>query len=53
MKYKVNYQKKQNDTTGGGYWQNANFNEHVRLTQIQPSFRYIIKHYSPPLNTWS
>ena len=50
MKYKVKYQKKKNDTTGGAYWRDADFKEHLKLTPIQTSFRYIIDNFSPPSN---
>ena len=50
MKYKVKYQKKKNVTTGGAYWKDSDFKDHLQLTEIQTSFRYLINNFSPPLN---
>ena len=50
MKYKVKYPKKKNDTSGGAYWQDADFTNHLKLTQFQTSFKYVVDNFKPPLN---
>lgn len=48
MKYSLLAQRKKNETEGGDYWRDADFQEHLRLTDFQTSFQYLIKTFLPP-----
>ena len=50
MKYKIKYHKKKNEMSGGAYWQDAYFTNHLKLTKFQTSFKYVVDNYSPPLH---
>lgn len=50
MKYKLLYTKQKNETAGGAYWQGADFNVHLKLTDYQTTYQYLLKNYLPPLN---
>jgi len=49
MKYKLRYPKPKKETSGGAYWQNADFIEHLKLTDYQTTYQYLINNYPPPL----
>jgi len=42
MKYKLFYKKQKNEKTGGAYWKNTNFNEHLKLTKFQTSYKFLV-----------
>jgi len=50
VKYKLLYPRQKNETAGGAYWQGADFKEHLKLTEYQTTYRYLLRNYPPPLN---
>jgi hypothetical protein len=48
MKYKICILKKKNERGGGAYWEGADFEEHLKLTDYQTTYRYLLKNYPPP-----
>jgi ubiquinone/menaquinone biosynthesis C-methylase UbiE len=48
LKYKIKYPKQKKETSGGAYWQGADFNEHLILTEYQTTYHYLLKNYPPP-----
>ena len=38
------------DNKGGDYWRDVDFNDHLKLTQFQTTFQYLIKNYPAPQN---
>ena len=49
MKYIWYTRHKKTDTTGGAYWKESNFNEHLKLTSFQTSYLYLLEKFPPPL----
>ena len=47
MKYKIKYPKQKEEKAGGAYWQGADFNEHLKLTDYQTIYHYLLKNYPP------
>ena len=45
MKYKVLYPKQKKETAGGAYWQGADFQEHLKLTDYQTTYQYLVNNY--------
>ena len=49
MKYR-NYKKNaKKETSGGDYWRGSDFFEHLKLTEYQTTYQYLVKKYLPPL----
>jgi ubiquinone/menaquinone biosynthesis C-methylase UbiE len=48
MKYKRFKQIEKKPTTGGDYWRDADFQEHLKLTYYQTTYKFLLKHYPPP-----
>jgi len=49
LKYKLKYPKKKNETSGGAYWRDSEFDDHLKLTEQQTFFQYLISNYPPPI----
>jgi hypothetical protein len=43
MKYKLHHLKSKVETAGGAYWQGADFNEHLKLTDYQTTYQHFLK----------
>jgi len=48
LKYQCFKNFKQHPEKGGDYWKNVNYDEHLKLTSHQTSYRYLLKQYPPP-----
>ena len=43
MKYKLFYKKQKEEKTGGAYWRSEDFYEHLKITNFQTSYNFLIK----------
>ncbi len=48
MKYKCFKKEQKNETSGGAYWVDADFDEHLKLTEYQTTYQHLIKTYNKP-----
>jgi SAM-dependent methyltransferase len=46
MKYRLFKQIKKNETSGGDYWEDADFSDHLNLTCYQTTYLHLLKKYS-------
>ena len=48
MKYKCYKNREKLPTKGGDYWREVDFDEHLKLTEKQTTYNYLLKNYPPP-----
>lgn len=48
MKYKCFKKEQKNETSGGAYWVDADFDEHLKLTEYQTTYQHLVKTYDKP-----
>ena len=49
VRYRCFSKKQKGDGEGGAYWHDADFEQHLLLTQYQTSYNYLLKKFPPPL----
>ncbi len=48
MKYKIFSQIPKEIDSGGDYWRDADFHEHLQITSYQTTYQYLLHNYRPP-----
>lgn len=48
MRYKLYKKVKKNEGTGGSYWKDSDFAEHLKLTSYQTTYLHLLQNYPPP-----